>query len=70
MKLPASARKLRLFRLGLGAQFAFAALIVLGNPSPAAAQLQVCNNTKVDIVVAYPPTPGRWMSCWPSAKES
>jgi uncharacterized membrane protein len=53
MHFPASVRKSRSFRFGLGFQIAFAVLVGLLIPTPAAAQLQVCNHTKTGIMVAY-----------------
>jgi uncharacterized membrane protein len=56
MHFPASVRKSRSFPLGLGLQIAFAVLVELLNPTPAAAQLKVCNHTKAEIMVAYSET--------------
>jgi uncharacterized membrane protein len=56
MHFPASVRKSRPFRLGLGFRIAFAVLVGLLIPTPAAAQLKVCNHTKTGIMVAYSET--------------
>jgi uncharacterized membrane protein len=53
MHFRAGTRKSRSFRFGLGLQIAFAVLVGLLIPTPAAAQLQVCNHTKTEIMVAY-----------------
>lgn len=52
MHFPASVQKSRSFGLGLGLQIAFAVFVGLAHPAPAAAQLKVCNNTKVAVMVA------------------
>jgi uncharacterized membrane protein len=56
MHFPASGRKSRSFQLGLGLQIAFAVVVGLLIPTPAAAQLKVCNHTKTAIMVAYSKT--------------
>jgi uncharacterized membrane protein len=56
MHFPASVRKSGSFRLGLGLQIAFAVFVGLLNPTPAAAQLTVCNHTKTGIMAAYSKT--------------
>jgi uncharacterized membrane protein len=56
MHFPASIRKSRSFPLGLGLQIAFAILVGLVKPAPAAAQLTVCNHTKTAIMAAYSET--------------
>ena len=51
MHFPASVQKSKSFGLGLGLQIAFAVFVGLAHPAPAAAQLKVCNNTKVQIML-------------------
>jgi len=57
MHLPAGIWKSPPFKIGLALQIVFAIFILLANPASAAAQFEICNDTKQQVTFA-------WSSTW------